>query len=168
MVKLISCKHSYCLLFSSSLRLTLFPFFLQCAVLASFVSIWHQLGSYIVEEETTTEKMIPWKRASGKSVVHFLDWWSIWKGLAHVGSDTSGLVLLAAIRIQTDQAIRSKSVSGNPLWPPLQFLPPGSCPQVFALASFDGWLLLENIKRNKSFPPQVVFGCGVLSQHEKH
>ena len=45
-----------------------------------------------------------------------------------VGGATPGLMVLAAIRKQAKQAMKSKPVSNILLWPMHQLLPPGSCP----------------------------------------
>lgn len=45
-----------------------------------------------------------------------------------VGGATSGLVGLASIRKQAEQAMMSNSISSTPLLPLYQLLPLGSCP----------------------------------------
>lgn len=52
------------------------------------------------------------------SVGHFLDWWVIWEDPAHCG-----MLVLSAIRKQTEQALESKPVSSTHPWPLRWWLP---------------------------------------------
>lgn len=47
---------------------------------------------------------------------HFLDWWLIWEGPAHLEGNGCGLVVLDALRNKTKQITRSKSVPSVPPW----------------------------------------------------
>jgi len=90
-----------------------------------------------------------------------------WRGKAHptVGGVTPRMVMLGGIR-EGEQAMRSKPVSSIPPWPLHPLLPAGSCPVWVSVMIAHSWWTIEYGTRrwNKPFPPQITFGCGVLSQ----
>ena len=63
------------------------------------------------------------RRTVGKPVVQLIDGYG--RAQFTVGGSTAGLVVLRALRKQAEQAIGIKPISSTPLWPLLQFLPPG-------------------------------------------
>jgi hypothetical protein len=66
-----------------------------------------------------------------------------------------GQVVLVGIRKQAEQGMESKPVSITHSCLLFQFLPPVSCPDVSEV--YD----LRVVRRNKSFPPKIVYGHGV-------
>lgn len=83
--------------------------------LAVFLLAWHKL--VILDEEPQLRKMLSSDWPAG-SVGHFLDWWVIWEDPAHCG-----MLVLSAIRKQTEQALESKPVSSTHPWPLRWWLP---------------------------------------------
>lgn len=103
-------------------------------VLASFMSIWHEL--VIWEKGTQTVKMSLWDSAVDRQACSALII-SDWEGriLPIVGGDNPGLVILGFLRKQAEQAVRNKTINSTPPWPTHQLLPICS-----ALFEFLPWL----------------------------
>lgn len=74
-----------------------------------------------------------------------------------MSSISPGLLVLSSIRKQAVQAMGSKPVSGTPLWPPYQLLPPVSGPAwVPALTSFSSQILYRNVSQTYPFHPKLL------------
>lgn len=91
-------------------------------VLASFMSIWHEL--VIWQKGTQIVKMSLWDSAVDRQACSALII-SDWEGrtLPIVGGDNPGLVILGFLRKQAEQAVRNKPIISTLLWSMHQLLP---------------------------------------------
>ena len=83
---------------------------------------------FIREQGASIEKTPPEDCAAGKPVGNFINHESMRMTQPIVGGVIPGLVVLASIRKQPEQAMKSKPVSRTAPWALHQFLSSGSCP----------------------------------------
>ena len=121
------------------------------------VSIWHKL-------ELSQRKEPPLRKCLTAGS-HGGIWLSRVGGPV-VGGAIPGLVVLASVRKQAEQAKRSKPVSSIPPWPLQQLLPPASCPiWIPVLTYFGDEQQCGGISWINPFLPRLILGHDVLCRN---
>lgn len=143
---------SYALIWATMRECTLSSLLLifgEHTVQANLMSIWITL-----EERTPAEKVPLPDWPMGKSMVHFLNWWLMWKGPYHCGQCYPGMAILGNRRKQAEQVTEREGQWAAFLYHFLlaRFLPCLSCCPDF----FDDQLWHGSLRELNPFLPKLL------------